>query len=97
MCLHFCLRTTGEPDQLRTQAEASALTRRQADGWGQEVEDGEHERRDDGDRDDLLQGGDTAGDDNHRDGNRETLQQILNNTRTELNDRQVHFVSVNGG
>lgn len=92
------LRTTAtrEANQVGAQAEASALASRQADRRRQEVEDGEHERRDDGHGDDLLETGYTAGDDNHRHRDGETLQKILNNAGSELNGRQVHFVSVHG-
>jgi hypothetical protein len=83
----------GETHQVRAQTEARTLARRQADRGRQEVQEREGDRRDDGHRQDLLNVQLLAGDDLHRQGNRETLQQILDRTRNKLgNSEAVHRI-----
>ena len=82
---------TGELHQVRTQTEPCALAGRQAHRGAQQVQDGKHQGRHHGDTDNLLQARNAAGDDHHRYGHSQTLQQILDNARNQLSDRQVHL------
>lgn len=71
------LETAGK---LRAECETCALAGCEANAWGEEVEDGENDRGDSGDNDDFLNIGDLSGDDNHRDCDGKTLQEVLDST-----------------
>lgn len=79
--------------QLRAERQTGALAGRQADAGGQQVEDREDDRRDNRDRDDLLNIGNLLRDDRHRNRDGETLQEILDRACKQLSTREsVHFV-----
>ena len=78
--------------QLRAEGQTGALTGRQADAGGQQVQDREDGRRDNRDGDDLLDVRDLLRDDRHRDGDGETLQEILDSAGDELGAREIHRI-----
>ena len=84
---------TREADQVSTQTEARTLARRQADAGGQQVQQGERDRGNDGHRQDLLQVQLLLGDDEGRQRHGQTLQEILDRARHELSDSEaVHLI-----
>ncbi len=82
--------------QLRAEGQTGALTRRQADAGGEQVQDGEDHRGHYGNGHDLLHIRDLLGDDRHRDGDGETLQEILDGAREQLRTRE-HVHCIYGG
>ena len=85
------LSTHGEADEVGADTEASTLTSRHTDGGGDDVEDGEHGRSNNGKGDDLLNGESLLGDKDGSDGHEETLDQVLDSTVNDLGG-EVHFL-----
>lgn len=67
--------------ELGAEGQTSALTGGQADGGGEQVQDGEDNRGDCGDHDDLLHVRDLARDDDHRNRDGQTLQEVFDGAR----------------
>ena len=85
----------GEPHQLRAQAKARTLASRQPDARGQQVQ--QHERHGGNNRhsQNLLQVQLLLGDDHHREGDRQALQEILHHAGNQLsNCETVHLYSM---
>lgn len=82
-----------EPHKVGAETEARALARREADARGKEVQERECHRRDDRDREDLLNIQLLLGDDEGGKGNREALQEVLDRARYKLsNCKAVHLI-----
>jgi len=75
---------TGEPHQVRAQTEARALARREANARGEEIEEREGHRRNDGAGEDLLHVELLLGDDKASKRHREALQEVLDSACNEL-------------
>jgi len=85
------LRLPREANEVRANAEARALARRQANARGEEVEESKRHRRHDCNREDLLQIQLLLGDDEGRQRHGEALQKVLDRARDELrNCETVH-------
>lgn len=85
-CLH-----AGEANEVRAETEARALAGREADARGEEIKKGERDRRDNRDREDLLDIELLLRDDERREGDRETLEEVLDSACYELcNRKTVH-------
>lgn len=83
--------------KLRAERKTGTLARRQADRGRQEVKDGEDDRGDRGDDDNLLNVRGLAGDDGHCHRNGETLQEILNGAREKFRGRETVHCLIFGG
>ena len=82
-----------EPHKVGAETEARALARREADARGKEVQERECDRRDDRDREDLLNIQLLLGDDEGGKSNREALQEVLDRARYKLsNCKAVHLI-----
>ncbi len=82
-----------EPDQLGTQTETGTLTSSEADGGGEQVQESECDSGDDGNGQDLLHIQLLLGDDEGRQGNGETLEEVLDSACHELsNSETVHLI-----
>ena len=80
-----------EPDEVRAETEARALAGREADARGKEIKEGERDRRDNRNREDLLDIELLLRDDERRKGDRETLKEVLDSACYELcNSETVH-------
>ncbi len=82
----------GEANKLGTETEAGTLTSSNTNSGGEEVEHGEHNRSEHGQRADfthiqLLLGDDDGG---HSDG--QTFNEILNNACDDIRNHTVHFI-----
>ena len=87
-----------EADEVRAETEACTLASRQADRGREKVQDGEDGGGNNGDNRDLLDVRGLVGDDDHRDGNGEALQEILDYARHKLrNSESVHGVVIHRG
>jgi hypothetical protein len=83
----------GETHQLGTQTEACTLASREADGGREQVQEREGDRGDDGDSQNLLNVQLLLGDDEGRQGNGQTLEEILDSACHELsNSETVHLI-----
>lgn len=88
------LETAGK---LGAECKTCTLAGCQADAWGEEVEDGENDRGDCGNDHDFLNIGDLSGDDNHRDCDGKTLEEVLDSTCQKFSSREtVHIVLYSG-
>ena len=87
-----CLET-GKAHKVGAETEACTLARREADARGKEIQERECDRRDDRDREDLLNIQLLLGDDEGGKRNREALQEVLDRARYELsNCKAVHLI-----
>ena len=87
------LTTHGEANEVGTETEAGTLASRQANAGGQEVQEGEGDRSDDGDSQDLLDVELLLRDDEGGQRNGQTLKEILDRARNELgNSEAVHLI-----
>lgn len=86
-----------EADEVGTETEAGTLTSSKTDRGAEEVEDGEDGCSDDGYDDDLLNLGELAGDDYHRNGDGKTLEEILDYASKEFSTRKTVHLSYTPG
>ena len=92
-CKVDCLGHLEAAGQLGAEGQTRALTGREADGGGEQIQDREDDRRNHRDGDDLLNIGDLLRDDGHRNGDGETLQEVLDGTGDQLRTRKhVHCI-----
>ena len=83
--------------ELRAEREASTLARCEANAGREEVEDGEDNRGDCGDNDNLLNVRDLARDDDHRHRDGKALKEILDSAGEEFRCRKaVHLFLYSG-
>ena len=84
---------TGKPNKVGAEAEPGSLARREANAGGHQIQERERNSRDDGDCQDLLDGGLLHGDDEGGECNGQTLEKILNGTSNKLGNREaVHLI-----
>ncbi len=82
----------GEADEVGTETEAGTLAGSEANRGAEQIEDGEDDRGNDGHDEDLLPVGHLAGDDDHCEGNGNTLKEVFQGAGKKLNTRKsVHF------
>lgn len=74
------LRAHREPNEVRADTEASTLARRHADAGADNVEDREDRRRDNAEREDLLDRQGLLRDEDRRDRDEKALNKILDRT-----------------
>jgi hypothetical protein len=86
-----------EADEVGTETEAGTLTSSETDRGAEEVEDGEDRRSNNGYDDDLLNLGELAGDDYHRNGDGKTLEEILDYASKEFSTRKTVHLSYTPG
>ena len=91
-CLH-----AREPNQVGTQTEARTLARRQANAGGKQVQEREGHGGNDGAGKHLLHIQLLLGDDEARQGHRETLQKVLDGARNELSNCETVHTYNQGG
>ena len=87
-----CLSHAGEADEVGTETEASALTSRHTDGGGDEVENSENRRSDEGKGGNLIEREAVAGDKNGGARNNETLDQILDSAIDNFGDVHLFYI-----
>ena len=86
-------RNTEAARELRAERKTRTLARREANARAEEVKDGEDDRRDRRDDHDLLNIGDLARDDYHRNRDGEALKEILNRAHEEFRSTEtVHLL-----
>ncbi len=84
--------TLREADELGTETEASTLACRNTNRGGEEVEDGEDDGGEDREGRDLGHVELTLGDDDGRDGDGETLNEILDHTSDDVRNHGIHLL-----
>ena len=83
----------GKADEVGTETEPSALTGGEANARGHQIQEGEGDGGDNGNGQDLLHIQLLLGDDEGRQRNGQTLQEILNGTGDELgNGEAIHLI-----
>ena len=87
-----CLSHAGEADEVGTETEASALTSRHTDGRGDEIENSENRRSDEGKSGNLIEGEAVAGDKHGGARNNETLDQILDCAIDNFGDVHLFYI-----
>lgn len=80
-----------EADELGTDTEAGTLTGSEANGRGEEVEDGEDHGGEKGEGADLTEHELLLGDDDGGNGHGEALNEILHDTRDDFTGKSLHF------
>jgi hypothetical protein len=84
--------TLREADKLGTDTEAGTLACRNTNRGGEEVEDGEDNGGEDREGRDLRHIELTLGDDDGRDGDGETLNEILDHTSDDVRNHGIHLL-----
>lgn len=93
----MCLESTRELHEVGTETEACTLAGRKADARAEEIQNGEDNRGNHRNDENFIEFGHLLGDDNHRNGNSETLKKILYGTRQNFRCRKtVHSILYSG-
>ena len=87
-----CLQPAREADQVGADTERGALACRNAHAGADGVEDGKDDRRQEGERGNLVHGEGLAGDEQCCGSDHETLNQVLDDTVDDFGDSGVHGI-----